>query len=298
MTDSTAAKGGPRLDPLAVRRQLRESGLRARHSLSQNFLADPDVLQSILDLAAAEPGRRILEVGPGLGILTGGLLAAGACVTAVELDERLADRLAGQQANSIAAGSLILVRGDVLDQDLATLVAAPFEVVANVPYHITSPILHRFLGEAPRPQRLVLMVQKEVAERISAEPGGMSYLSVFVQFHAAVRIAFLVPREAFEPAPDVDSAVVVLEPFDPAGERRRLPPEDEDDLWRLVQAGFRERRKMLRNVLARQLPFLGDRLGGALAACGISPDRRPQTLSVADWLALREALGPLPGRQA
>jgi 16S rRNA (adenine1518-N6/adenine1519-N6)-dimethyltransferase len=297
VSDSTAARGGPRLDPLAVRRQLRDSGIRARHSLSQNFLADPDVLQTILDLAAPEAGERILEVGPGLGILTGGLLAAGAFVTAVELDDRLAARLAVQHAVAIADGSLTLVNADILDQDLATLIAAPYEVVANVPYHITSPLLHRFLGEAPRPERLVLMVQKEVAERISATPGEMSYLSVFVQFHAAVRIAFAVPRDAFEPAPDVDSAVVVLDPLDPEGERPRLSAEDEDDLWRLVQAGFRERRKMLHNVLGRQLPFLGDRLGPALAACGISPDRRPQTLSVGEWMALLEALGPLPGRQ-
>lgn len=284
----------PRLDPLAVRRQLRDEGLRARHSMSQNFLADPDVLQSILDLAAPEPGRRILEVGPGLGILTGGLLDGGAEVTAVELDRRLAERLGRVREEAIAAGSLHLVQGDILDQDIAALMASPFEVVANVPYHITSPILHRFLGTAPRPQRLILMLQKEVAERISAAPGAMSYLSVFVQYHAAVRIALNVPREAFEPAPDVGSAVVVIEPHDPAGERPRLSPVDEDDLWRVVQAGFRERRKMLHNVLSRQLPFTGAEVGRALAEIGIDGNRRPQTLAVDDWLALRVALGPLP----
>ncbi|MGD0862684.1 MAG: 16S rRNA (adenine(1518)-N(6)/adenine(1519)-N(6))-dimethyltransferase RsmA [Candidatus Limnocylindrales bacterium] len=284
----------PRLDPLEVRRQLREDGLTARHSLSQNFLADPDVLQWILDLAAPEPGRRILEVGPGLGILTGGLLAGGAAVTAVELDGRLAERLGRLQAEAIASGTLRLVTGDILDQDIAELIAPPFEVVANVPYHITSPILHRFLGTGPRPSRLVLMVQREVAERISAAPGRMSYLSVFVQFHAAVRVAFVVPRAAFEPAPDVESAVVVIEPSDPLAERPRLSAAEEDDLWRVVQAGFRERRKMLRNVLVRQLAVPGPRIDRALEACGIGGERRPQTLSVAEWLALREALGPLP----
>ena len=284
----------PRLDPLAVRRQLRAEGLRARHSMSQNFLADPDVLQSILDLAAPEPGRRILEVGPGLGILTGGLLAGGAAVTAVELDRGLAGRLGRVHEEAIASGALRLIQGDILDQDFAELMAPPFEVVANVPYHITSPILHRLLGTAPRPARLVLMVQREVAERISAPPGEMSYLSVFVQFHAAVRIAFVVPREAFEPAPEVASAVVVIEPIDPPGERPRLSAEDEESLWRLVQAGFRERRKMLRNVLVRQLAMPGAAIDRALAACAITGERRPQTLSVDDWLALREALGPLP----
>jgi 16S rRNA (adenine1518-N6/adenine1519-N6)-dimethyltransferase len=285
----------PRLDPLAVRRQLREAGLSARHSMSQNFLADPDVLQSILDLAAPEPGRRILEVGPGLGILTGGLIEGGAAVTAVELDTRLTDRLARLQSSAIVAGSLILVRGDILDQQIPGLVPPPFDVVANIPYHITSPILHRFLSEAPRPERLVLMVQREVAERISAAPGDMSYLSVFVQYHASARVAFSVPRAAFEPAPDVDSAVVEIRPVDPLGEHPRLSPADEDDLWRLVQAGFRERRKKLHNVLSRQLPVLGSAVAAVLAETGIDGDRRPQTLSVEEWLALRAALGPLPG---
>jgi 16S rRNA (adenine1518-N6/adenine1519-N6)-dimethyltransferase len=295
VSDSTATGRGPRLDPLAVRRQLREAGHKARHSLSQHFLADPDVLQSILDLAAPEPGQRVLEIGPGLGILTGGLLDAGAHVTAVELDRRLADGLAAARTADVAAGRLRLVRGDILDQQPGELVEPPYEVVANVPYHITSPILHLFLGSPPRPRRLILMVQREVAERISAGPGAMSYLSVFVQYHASVRLAFTAPREAFEPAPEVESAVVVIEPLDPDGRRPRLHAGDEDDLWRLVQAAFRERRKMLHNVLVRQLPLTGDRIDAALAACGIAPERRPQTVSVEEWLALREALGPLPG---
>lgn len=291
MSESSKA---PRLDPLAVRRQLRGEGLRARHSLSQNFLADPDVLQAILDLAAPEPGRRILEVGPGLGILTGGLLDGGATVTAVELDRRLADRLARTQAEAIERGALRLLADDILDQKIAELMVPPYDVVANVPYHITSPILHRFLGAPPRPERLVLMLQREVAERISAVPGDMSYLSVFVQYHAAVRIAFVVPREAFEPAPAVESAVVEIRPHDPGGARPRLSAADEDNLWRLVQAGFRERRKKLHNVLSRQLLKSAVEVVQALDAVSIDGDRRPQTLSVDEWLALRVALGPLP----
>ncbi|NJD27745.1 MAG: 16S rRNA (adenine(1518)-N(6)/adenine(1519)-N(6))-dimethyltransferase RsmA, partial [Chloroflexi bacterium] len=133
----------------------------------------------------------------------------------------------------------------------------------------------------------VLMLQAEVAERIAAEPGQMSYLSVFVQYHAEVGVALRVPAAAFEPEPAVDSAVVVLRPR-PA---TPLEPALEDALWRRVQAGFRERRKMLRNVLVRQLPYPSERVEGALAAAGIAGDRRPQTLAVGEWLRLREALG-------
>ena len=111
------------------------------------------------------------------------------------------------------AEQLRIVEGDALDQDLVHLVPTPYDVVANLPYHITSPIMHRLLGGAPRAERLVLMVQREVAERVAADPGAMSYLSVFVQYHAKAHVAFRVPREAFEPAPKVESAVLVLEPF-------------------------------------------------------------------------------------
>ena len=292
--------GSPALDPGAVRRTLRDAGLRARHGLSQNFLADVDVLEAILAEAGPTPGRGVLEIGPGLGILTAGLLDAGAAVAAVELDRGLAAFLRDRFATAmelVAAGGpgtpggLQLIEGDALDQDLTTLVTAPYDVVANLPYHITSPILHALLGRTPRPAKLVIMVQREVAERIAAPAGRMSYLSVFVQYHARVRIAAQVPAAAFEPEPAVDSAVLVLEPFP---EDDRLPDAAaEDGLWRLVQAGFRERRKMLHNVLGRQLPIPSAAVAAALAATGIAPDRRPQTLGVGEWLALREAIGPI-----
>jgi 16S rRNA (adenine1518-N6/adenine1519-N6)-dimethyltransferase len=286
--------GPPRVDPAAIRRTLRSSGLRARHSLSQNFLVDVDVLEAILAEAAPRSGQNILEIGPGLGFLTAGLLEAGAAVTAVELDPGLAgflrDRFAGELGRVSGPGSLRLIEGDALDQPLTRLLAQPYDVVANLPYHITSPILHRLLAEPPRPGRLVVMVQREVAERIAAKPGGLSYLSVFVQYHAAVRIALRVPPAAFEPAPAVDSAVIVIEPF---AEDDRLDPMTEEALWRLVQAAFRERRKMIHNVLTRQLPLPGDRISAALAAAGIDPDRRPQTLAVGEWIRLLEAIGPI-----
>ena len=293
------------LDPAAVRATLRMAGLRARHSLSQNFLVDVDVLAAIAEAAAPAPGERILEIGPGLGILTGVLLEAGAAVTAVEIDRGLVswlrarfEREIGQAAGDAAApGSLRLVEGDVLDQDLETLVQAPFAVVANLPYHITSPVLHRLLELPAPPGRMILMVQREVAARIAAAPGAMSYLSAFVQYHARVRIALAVPRSAFEPQPEVDSAVIVVEPFGP-GFPGRLDGDAEDGLWRLVQAAFRERRKMLHNVLVRQLRIEPARIGAALTAAGIDPDRRPQTVSVEEWLTLRAALAPeLAGRR-
>ena len=283
------------LDPAAVRRTLREAGLHAQRRFSQNFLADVEVLEAIIAEASPSPDRRVLEIGPGLGILTGGLLAAGARVTAVEIDRGMVAHLRGAFALELAAGALTLVEGDVLDENLAALVAPPYDVVANLPYHVTSPVLHRLLdGEAgPRPERCVLMVQREVAERIAAPPGSMSYLSVFVQYHASPTIVRRVPRDAFEPAPEVESAVLALD-VRASDAHGRLPAEMEDDLWRLVQAGFRERRKMLHNVLPRQLPIEPATIAAALEEAGIMSDRRPQTLGVAEWIALLGALGPIP----
>jgi 16S rRNA (adenine1518-N6/adenine1519-N6)-dimethyltransferase len=277
-----------RLSAERVERYLARHGLAARKRQSQNHLVDAAVLEEIVALAAVAPGRRVLEIGPGLGILTGALLAGGASVTAVEVDARLADHLRGRFAMPVA-GELKLVEADVLDVAVIELIQPPYDVVANLPYHITSPVLHHLLAEEPRPERFVLMVQREVAERIAAPPGAMSYLSVFVQYHARVRVALRVPASAFEPAPKVESAVLVGET-----QPRVLAPEQEERLWRLVQAGFRERRKMLHNVLPRQLQHIPrERFDVALAAAGIAPDRRPQTLSVEDWLGLwRELESP------
>jgi 16S rRNA (adenine1518-N6/adenine1519-N6)-dimethyltransferase len=271
-----------------------------RHFLSQNFLADGEVLQEIVAAAAPTPGRRVLEIGPGIGILTGELLRAGAAVTAVEVDPRLVAHLRGRFAPAIArgqedpdgAGVLRLLEADILDTSFGDLVEPPYDLVANLPYHITSPVLHRALAAGVRPERLVLMVQREVAERMAAAPGGLSYLSVFVQYHADVRVLRTVPPTAFEPVPEVASALLVGRT-----RPRRLDAAAEEQLWRLVQAGFRERRKMLHNVLPRQLPAVGrERFTATLEEVGIAPDRRPQTLSVEEWLALAAALGPLDPR--
>jgi 16S rRNA (adenine1518-N6/adenine1519-N6)-dimethyltransferase len=274
------------LGPEAVERYLRRHGLAARKRLSQNHLVDGAVLEAIIEASGAGPEYPVLEIGPGIGILTAALLRAGARITAVELDERLFAHL---DARFAGLDQLRLVEGDFLDLDLDDLVDGDWDLVANLPYHITSPVLHRVLGHEPRPRRLTLMLQREVAERIAAPPGGLSYLSVFVQYHVDVHVVRVVPAAAFEPAPAVDSAVLVG-----ATRPRRLDPEAEEDLWRLVQAGFRERRKMLHNVLPRQLPQVGRaRFEDALRIADIAHDRRPQTLSVEEWLALGAALGPL-----
>jgi 16S rRNA (adenine1518-N6/adenine1519-N6)-dimethyltransferase len=290
----TQARKADELDPQrlsaeGVERYLKRYGLAARKTRSQNHLVDGQIIEDIVELAEPAVGGRILEIGPGLGVLTGALLAAGASVTAVEVDDRLAWHLRKRYEAEIAAGSLTLVEADVLDTPLADLVSRPYDVVANLPYHITSPVLHYLLGDDPRPDRFVLMVQREVGERIAAPPGDMSYLSVFVQYHADVRVARLVPASAFEPAPNVQSAIIVGEV-----KARQLDADAEEQLWRLVQAGFRERRKMLHNVLPRQLPQVGrERFEAALASVGIASDRRPQTVSVEDWIRLSDAVGPI-----
>ena len=270
-----------------VERYLRRHGLGASKRYSQNHLVDGEVLEAIVE-AAAPAGRSVLEIGPGIGILSGALLAAAAArVSAVEVDRRLAGHL---QERFGSDHRFVLTQTDVLDADIAALVEPPYDLVANLPYHITSPVLHQALGEEPRPERFVLTLQREVAERITSPPGGMSYLSVFVQYHADVSLLRIVPASAFEPAPQVESAVVVGEV-----RPRRLSAGEEEELWRLVQAGFRERRKMIHNVLLRQLPNVGrERITAALSAVGIAPDRRPQTVSVDEWLALSRAIGPLP----
>ena len=287
-TDVTDLLDPQRLSADRIERYLRQHGLAPRKHQSQNHLVDPVVLEDIVALADPSPGRRILEIGPGLGILTGALLARGADVTAVEVDTRLAAHLR-DRFSELGQGSLRLIEADALDVPIEELAEPGYDLVANLPYHITSPVLHHVLGGSPRPERFVLMVQREVAERIAARPGSMSYLSVFVQYHAEVEVARIVPPTSFEPAPDVESAVLLGRTVP-----RRLGDEQEEELWRLVQAGFRERRKMLHNVLPRQLPRVGrDRFEGALAAAGIATDRRPQTVSVEEWLRLSALLGPI-----
>jgi 16S rRNA (adenine1518-N6/adenine1519-N6)-dimethyltransferase len=262
--------------------------LRPRRSLSQNFLTDPEALDTIVAAAELSPGDRVVEVGPGLGVLTRRLLAAGASVLAVELDPRLADYL---RRELTGVDGFELIEADALSLHSRELFPGePIKLVANIPYHITSPLLHAFLeGERP-PDVTVLLVQLEVAERVAAPPGQMGYLSVFAQNVASAEVVARVPARAFEPTPAVDSAVLRLrrrpEPAVPAGDARQ-------SFYRVVQAGFRQRRKQVHNSLSRELPVDRAAVEAALAACGVDPDRRPQTLTIDEWACLAAALGPV-----
>jgi 16S rRNA (adenine1518-N6/adenine1519-N6)-dimethyltransferase len=273
--------------PGQLRRLLGVERLRPRKSLSQNFLTDPEALDAIVEAAELRTGDNVVEIGPGLGVLTRRLLAAGANVIAVELDARLAEFL---RRELFSVSSFELIEADALSLHSRELFPGePIKVVANIPYHITSPLLHAFLDGDRPPELTVLLVQLEVAERVAAPPGGMSYLSVFVQNVATAEVVARVPAAAFEPAPEVDSAILRLRrrdrPAVPAGAER-------ETFHRIVQAGFRQRRKQVHNGLSRELPV--DRAGvdRALAACQVTPDRRPQTLSVDEWACLAGQLGP------
>jgi 16S rRNA (adenine1518-N6/adenine1519-N6)-dimethyltransferase len=273
--------------PGQLRRLMGAERLRPRKSLSQNFLTDPAALDTIVEAAELAPGDRVVEVGPGLGVLTRRLLSAGASVLAVEVDPRLAEYLRRElygveRFELIEADALTIHQRDAFP-------GQPFKLVANIPYHITSPLLHAFLeGDRP-PELTVLLVQAEVAERVAAPPGRMSYLSVFAQNVTDAEVVSRVPAEAFEPAPAVDSAVLRLRrreaPVVPVGEAR-------DPFYRIVQAGFRQRRKQLHNGLTRELGLARERVDAALLACEIDSERRPQTLTVDEWACVADAVGP------
>ncbi|HEY6609248.1 MAG TPA: 16S rRNA (adenine(1518)-N(6)/adenine(1519)-N(6))-dimethyltransferase RsmA [Candidatus Limnocylindria bacterium] len=275
--------------PGQLRRLMGAERLRPRRSLSQNFLTDPAALDAIVAAAELRPGDRVVEIGPGLGVLTRRLLAAGASVLAVELDARLADYLRREldgvdRFELIEADALALHPREMFPGE-------PIKLVANIPYHITSPLLHAFLeGERP-PELTVLLVQLEVAERVAAPPGKMSYLSVFVQNVVEADVVARVPADAFEPVPAVDSAVLRL--------RRRSTPvvavgEAREPFYRVVQAAFRQRRKQIHNGLTRELGLGRDEVTEALEGCGVDPDRRPQTLTLSEWACLAAELVPQP----
>ena len=288
MTDPLAPDRLVPPTPGQLRRLMGAERLRPRKSLSQNFLTDPEALDAIVEAAELVPGDRVVEIGPGLGVLTRRLLAAGASVLAVEVDARLAEYL---RRELYGADAFELIEADALSLHPREMFPGePFKVVANIPYHITSPLLHTFLeGDRP-PELTVLLVQLEVAERVAAPPGKMSYLSVFAQNVATAEVVARVPAEAFEPAPAVDSAVLRL--------RRRADPavaggELREPFYRVVQAGFRQRRKQVHNGLTRELPVDREAVEAALDGCGVTADRRPQTLTVDEWACLARTLAPL-----
>ncbi len=259
--------------------------LQARKALGQNFLFDGQLLDRIAAIPGDLNGAAVYEVGPGPGGLTRALLRAGAQVTAVEQDARclpVLDELAGHYP-----GQLRVVAGDAMAQDMAALFGdQPFHIVANLPYNIGTALLTGWLEAAawpPQWRSLTLMFQQEVAERIVAAVGTPAYgrLAVLCQWRSRARIALRVHRSAFTPPPKVMSAVVHITPAD------QPPGVDPATLSRLTAAGFGQRRKMLRQSLKPVPGALA-----ALAALGIDPARRAETLRVEDWVAAARAVGP------
>jgi len=275
-----------------VRELLSRFGLRARKSLGQNFLVDDGALDRIV--AAAELSREevALEIGPGLGTLTKRLARTAGRVVAVEIDPHLMPVLRDALA---AYPNVQLVHGDILQLDLAALLAdrqtirpVRYKVVANLPYYITSAIVRHLLEAAFKPSRLILTVQHEVAQRLTATPGDLSLLAVSVQFYGRPSIIARVPAGSFYPAPQVDSAVVRIDvhPQPP------VAVEDVDRFFDVVRAGFGQRRKQLHNALKAGLPAPAEAIAAALAQAGIDGRRRAETLTLEEWAALTRALRP------
>lgn len=261
---------------------LRTSGTRMagpKKSLGQHWLKDRDVLISIADEAGITPNDTVLEIGPGLGTLTSELLRRAKKVVAVELDQDLARKLPAQFPGT----SLEVVNQDILSFDLRTL-PEQYVVVANVPYYITSKIIQLLTTATNKPRTIVLLIQKEVAERLAAMPGDMSILAVSAQIYAKVRLGNVVPAALFTPPPKVDSQVVVLE-------MRPTPligPEREKVFFRVVKAGFVAKRKKLRSSLASGLHISKQEVETLLQSKGISPDDRAEDLTLQNWIDLSQ----------
>jgi 16S rRNA (adenine1518-N6/adenine1519-N6)-dimethyltransferase len=274
---------------------LEKYGLRAKKSWGQNFLGDEAILDDIARLAAPRPGDLVVELGAGLGHLTARLLARGARVVAVERDRDMAAVLRGELGDRIAlleADAARVKYGRIAREHATSVPAAAtptLTVVGNLPYHLTSPILFSLLEQVEHVSRAVFLVQREVAERLAAEPGTHAWgiLSVLLQREAEVSIERIVPPGAFLPPPKVDSAVLCAVFRPPAA-----AIADPVRFRRLVKAGFGQRRKTLGNALKAARVVEAGALARALEAAAIDPGRRAETLAVAEWAALDRALGP------
>lgn len=235
----------------------------------------------MLEAADVQSGDTILEVGPGLGVLTSALVQRAGQVVVYELDEKLASLIESQQAEN-----LTVVRGDALELPLPPRgTTLPYKVVANIPYSITGALIRRLITSPSGPSSITLLVQKEVAERMCAKPGQMSVLSVAVQLHGTAHIARLVPPECFWPAPKVDSAVVHV---DLAG--GLMFDVEERDFMRLVKFGFAQKRKQLKNTMAAGLRIEPTEVERYLTAVGLTPTARAQELSLAQWKQLYDLI--------
>lgn len=245
--------------------------------LGQHWLKDKFILSEIVDSAQIKPTDTVLEIGPGLGTLTSGLLSVAQNVVAVEFDSELARKLPGQ----FPGKNLEVLHEDILSYDLAQL-PNDYVVVANVPYYITSKIVQKLMTAENKPRIAVLLVQKEVAERIAAQPGDMSILGISAQVFAEAELGIEVGKEFFTPPPKVDSQVVILR----TRTRPLIPREDEQKFFRLVKAGFSEKRKKLRSSLAGGLGLNKTATDDLLKRSGISIEARAQELSIDQWRTL------------
>ncbi len=267
--------------PQVTQHILNRFKLRADKKLGQNFLIDEQVVRQIVAAAELIEADTVLEVGPGIGTLTQGLAESKAQVVAVELDTRLLPVLA---TTLEGYDNVRVVHGDILKVDIMEEVGVPnFKVCANLPYYITTPIIFALLEKRLPMERLVAMVQKEVAERMAAQPGGKDYgaLSVAIQYYTEPEIAFIVPPTSFIPAPAVDSAVIVCK-------RREKPPVevcDEALFFRVVKAAFSLRRKMLSNSL-KNMGIKSEQVAKWLELAGVDGKRRAETLSLEDFAKL------------
>lgn len=267
-----------------MRSQLKGAGLKARRSLGQNFLVNEAVRDSIIEAAGLSAGDTVIEVGPGLGILTEKLASYAGRVIAVELDDSLAERLANRLSRF---SNIRIINDDILKLDLNGLVkGGQYKVVANIPYYITSPILRFFMQAEQRPSLMVIMMQEEVALDVTAEPGAMGFLAVSMRLFSIPRMICRVPADCFYPAPRVDSAVVRFDILP-------QPAADVGDVagfLELVHAGFGAPRKQLHNSLAIGLDCEPAAAEIILKRAGIDSRRRPGTLTLDEWSALyREA---------
>ena len=272
--------------PQVTQHILNRFKLRADKKLGQNFLIDENVVRQIVEAAELSEADTVLEVGPGIGTLTQGLAESKAKVVTVELDTRLLPVLA---TTLEGYDNVRVVHGDILKVNIMEEVGAPeFKVCANLPYYITTPIIFALLEKRLPMERLVAMVQKEVAERMAAQPGGKDYgaLSVAIQYYTEPEIAFIVPPTSFIPAPAVDSAVIVCK-------RRSKPPVevcDEALFFRVVKAAFSLRRKMLSNSL-KNMGIKSEQVAKWLELAGVDGKRRAETLSLEDFAKLTNSFG-------
>jgi 16S rRNA (adenine1518-N6/adenine1519-N6)-dimethyltransferase len=286
--DKNLSKGGSNTLLAQTRKMLRKFDLRAKKGLGQHFLIDDNVLEAILDAAELSPTDTVIEVGPGLGLMTAELARRAGWVIAIELDNRLADIL----KKTLSHDNIVILNKDVLGTDPATLLQGrapsfpsalrPYKVVANLPYYITSPVLRHFLEASVKPEVMVVMVQKEVAKAIVAEAGQRSVLSISVQFYGKPSIVTLVPADAFYPAPEVDSAIVKIDVY-------RQPPvavNNVEGFFKLVRAGFTAARKQVANSLSQGLGLPKSDVLDLLEKAGIDPQRRAETFTLEEWAEL------------